>query len=90
MKVWITKYALTQGIIKSEAEDCGDRMIRVKNENGYFEYYHGEGKEWHKTEESAIEKAEQMRQKKIESLKKQIQKLEKMKFSKEEEISVRK
>lgn len=43
MKVWITKYALTDGIIEAE-------------------------------------KAEEMRQKKIESLKKQIEKLEEMRF----------
>lgn len=80
MKVWITKYALTQGIIEKEAELCEsyDGMIRV---SGKFSYYlHGEGKEWHRTKESAIARAEEMRQKKIESLKKQIQKLEEMHF----------
>lgn len=33
MKVWITKYALTQGIIEDEAESCGENfphMIKIK------------------------------------------------------------
>ena len=42
--------------------------------------YHGEGKEWHRTKEAALVRAEKMRQKKIASLKKQIEKLERMKF----------
>jgi hypothetical protein len=42
--------------------------------------YHGENNEWHKTKEEAIRKAEEMRLKKIESHKKSIAKLEKMKF----------
>ena len=81
MKVWITKYALTQGIIEDDAEICINtdktgNMISC----GIGNYYHGEGKEWHKTKESAIKKSEEMRQKKIESLKKQIEKLERMRF----------
>ena len=43
-------------------------------------YFHGEGREWHRTKESAIDKAEEMRKKKIETMKKQIEKLEKMEF----------
>lgn len=82
MKVWITKYALTKGIIEEEAEICLDHngvpyktnMIDTKN-YGTFHY-----EEWHKTKEQAIKMAEDMRKKKIESLKKQITKLEKMKF----------
>ena len=82
MKVWITKYALTDGILEKECVECGngtDGMIREK-ENSYPVYYHGEGKDWHRTKESAIKKAEEMRQKKIENLKKQIKKLERMRF----------
>lgn len=80
MKVWITKYALTDGIIEEEAEPCGKDMIAVRNERALSSYFHGEGKNWHKTKESAIAKAEEMREKKIASLKKQIDKLEKIKF----------
>lgn len=85
MKVWITKYALTKGILEKECHDfCLDtdstgNMICI-NENGYRQYYHGKGQEWHDCKESAIAKAEEVREKKIVSLKKQIKKLEDMKF----------
>lgn len=78
MKVWITKYALTQGILEVEAKDLGDDMIKTVEK--YPSYYSKEGRDWHRTKESAISKAEEMRQKKIASLKKQIEKLEAMKF----------
>ena len=80
MRVWITKYALTTGIIEAEAEECEHDMIRVYKDSFYPSYYHKEGREWHRTKESAIAKAEEMRQKKISSLKKQVKKMEDMKF----------
>lgn len=80
MRVWITKYALTDGIIESNANPvlCGSVCIsdtispvlcRVLNEG-----------EWHSDKKQAIDKAEEMRQKEIDSLKKQIKKLEEMRF----------
>lgn len=87
MKVWITKYCLTHGIEKIEAEISstdGDMIKRIKDKgiSGFQcdEYYHGKNKEWHITKDSAIKKAEEMKSKKIESLKKQLQKLEELKF----------
>jgi len=53
-------------------------MIEILNSR--YEYYHDEGKDWHTDKESAIKKAEEMKQKKIKSLKRQIEKLENMKF----------
>lgn len=78
MKVFITKYALTKGVLEEEVIDCGDGSVR----NQFYVYFHGEGKEWHKSKESAEKKAEEMRQNKIASLKKQIEKLEKIRFEK--------
>lgn len=83
MKVWITEYALTQGIIEAETD-------KISND-GYCHAYWIDKKGYKcdsflcpqhfaTDKESAIAKAEEMRQKKIASLKKQIQKLEKMKF----------
>ena len=46
----------------------------------YGTYYHGEGKDWHRTKDSAIKQAEEMKQAKIKSMKKQLDKLENMKF----------
>lgn len=74
MKVWITKYALTSGIKEMEVEQSENFPDMVYDRN---DTYHGEGRDWHRTRESAIAKAEQMRLKKIESLKKQIAKYEK-------------
>lgn len=81
MKVWITKYALTQGIYEKEAERCtnvNNDMIEIKDSR--LEFYHGEGNEWHLTKESAIKKAKEMRDKKIKSVQKQLEKLQNMKF----------
>lgn len=86
MKVWITKYALTQGIYEAEVinncltTDPSGNMIEVKEKNKINSYYHEKGKEWHETKESAIKRAEEMRRKKIASLRKQIERLDKMKF----------
>ena len=80
MKVWITKYALTDGIIYTEGiEMLGG--IWVTDEKVYLGRNHFfVGNEYCKTKEQAIQKAEEMRQEKIASLKKQIEKLERMRF----------
>lgn len=79
MKVWIAKYALTKGIFEIQVEQLGvdGQCVHGKAWN---DSYYGEGREWHRTKESAIVKAKEMRQKKIESLKKQIEKLEELTF----------
>lgn len=80
MKVWITKYALTDGIICTEGEEILGG-IWVKDENVCLGRNHFfDRTEYHETKESAVKRAEEMRQKKIESLKQQIQKLEEMRF----------
>ena len=78
MEVWITKYALTQGIFKLHVTDIGDGMVR--SADNAFEMYHEEGRDWHRTKESAIARAEEMRLKKITSLEKQIDKIKKLDF----------
>ncbi len=79
MKVYITKYALSQGIFEMDVERQSEdgKLVCGKSWN---QSYHGQGVEWCKTKAEAIARAEEMRQKKIASLKKQIEKLEKMKF----------
>jgi len=80
MKVWITKYALTAGIIETElAEEVRDGMIRA-NIGMASNYFHGEGREWHKTKESALRRAEIMRANKLDSLRKQIAKVKAINF----------
>lgn len=82
MKVWVTKYALTSGILEMEANQSGD-LIYVKGGLVGDAYYYGQyfhKGEWFKTREDANEKAEQMRQRKLCSLQKQMTKLQKMEF----------
>ncbi len=73
IRVWITKYALTDGIREVIAEIDGD-MASVRG-NMFIQCFHGEGKEWHRTLEGAHRKAQQMREAKMISLGKQISKL---------------
>jgi hypothetical protein len=78
--VWVTKYALSQGIIKMEVENISDDMVV---EVGAFRtYYHKP--HWHETEEEAVAHAEKMRKKKVASLQKKIGELTNLVFKIEE------
>ena len=84
MRVWVTKYALTKGILPREVEVCEGTsidMVKVLGGNRWAEHYHGEGREWHRTRESATKRAAEMRDKKLKSLRKQIARLENMDFT---------
>ena len=82
MKVWITRYALTQGIFEANVD------LVPASHNPKITYAEGKSAaggqffthEWTKTREEAVEKAQEMRTKRIAALKKAITKLEKMKF----------
>ncbi len=83
MKAFVTKHALTKGIFEVEGSNSPDypRMLSVQlGPGGWIENYHGEGRDWHRTRESALLRAEEMRKAKIASLKKQIKKLESLSF----------
>lgn len=78
---------MKRGIQEIEANICdtdGDMIKKVKDkESGtyqYDEFYHGKGKDRHTSKESALKRAEEVRAKKIESLRKQLKKLEELKF----------
>ncbi|WP_304977218.1 hypothetical protein [Parabacteroides goldsteinii] len=82
-KIFITKYALTKGIIEKEADihsfRDGSKFAYVRGEfigykmivDAFYNY------------ESAIQRAEEVRKKRIASLKRQIEKLEKLSFNKQ-------
>ena len=73
---YLTAYALTRGIIKMEGE------IMKINGNEYFtakKVFAGRDK-FCMTKEAALFRAEEMRQKKIQSLKKQLAKMENLTF----------
>lgn len=78
--VWITKYALTSGILKHSAKLCGSPgMIQVPA-MGAHAYFHGKGRDWHDTESDAIRAAEAMRVKKLKSIEEQIARIKAIKF----------
>ena len=79
MKVYITKYALTLGIQAREVEFCSHGMV-IDKSTEMTQYFHDEGKGWHKTIESAIKEANRMRDSRIKALEKQIEKLKKLTF----------
>lgn len=79
MKVWITKYALTDGIIEADVESCSSNIASVSWDNG-TRCMNLHCSECYLSKEFAIKQAEEVRQKKIASLKKQIEKLERMRF----------
>lgn len=81
MKVWITKYALSEGIREVDGEVTRDFPEILSSKDYPYGYLHGEGKEWHRTRKSAYARADKMRLEKIVSLKKQIAKLEALDFS---------
>jgi hypothetical protein len=76
MKVWVTKYALTQGLFEMNAEiiDRGARHVYAKGKgpNGGSIFT----REWTKTREEAVAKAEAMKNARIRSLKRSITKLQ--------------
>ncbi len=84
MKVWITKYALTNGLEEIDSE----KMSSFSIDGTYLSFCRTGGSipevypknNWHYDKKYAVAKAEEMRKKKIASLKNQIEKLEKMKF----------
>ena len=79
IKVYITKYALTKGIIETEdVEIChniSENRIRSKKYGCFY------GNDWQTTKEGAILRAEQMKEKKIQSFERQLEKLKGLKFS---------
>lgn len=78
MKIYVTKYALTQGIVEHEAEESNGMAVVKATRLSYAQYFHN--KEWHTTKEAAIEKAQEMQLKKILSLQKQIKAISEMEF----------
>jgi hypothetical protein len=75
--VYVTKYALTEGILQKVGVICHDVSSDMFRWSSLGTCHKGD---WWRTKEEAVKKAEEMKRKKILSLKKQIQKLENLKF----------
>jgi hypothetical protein len=79
--VYLSKYALTNGIKEYQAEIEGLYAIVSDRSGGYVGFRtFALGREAHLTRDAALEKAKKMREKKIASLEKQIKKLKAMTF----------
>ena len=78
-KVWITKYALTKGLYEMEVVKTSEDGDSVYGK-AWYDAFHGEGKDWCRTREEAVQLAEEMRSRKINNLKKKISELEKKIF----------
>lgn len=80
-KVWIASYAMTKGVIEAFAsKNISSWGIYYKIKEGDRYDRHARPGSYALTKEGAYQIAEEMRLRKIESLKKQIAKLEKMSF----------
>ncbi len=80
LDVFVTKYALTKGIEITHVKDCGDGYAKAVG--NCFSWL--SKTEWHTDYSSARVRAEQMREKKIASLRKELSKLEALQFPEEE------
>lgn len=81
-KVYVTKYALTEGPFSIDAEIFYEGSMAVYTVNGYRNHVHG--KDFWLTEQEALADCDRRRQAKLKSLEKQKAKLEKMTFAIEE------
>lgn len=82
MKVWITRYALTEGIIEGEGILCktSEGMIEIMLRPGDYRTTYIHRPHWHGSREQAVKYAELMRESKIKSLRKSIEKMKKLTF----------
>ena len=86
MIVYITKYALTQGILEKKVELFSKSMVtelieaptRYGAATLFRQSFHKPY--WHENREDAVKHANELRTRKISSLKKSIAKLEKLSF----------
>jgi len=75
---YVSKYALTKGVQKMPLRESSHGFARPTTQPCWASFNE---REWHRTEESALQRAEEMRKAKIASLQKQIAKLEKTTFT---------
>lgn len=82
MKIWNTKYCLTDGITEHEVVNgyTADMVTIPKTDDSYKVHLHGEGKEWHRSRESAVSRANEIKIRKLQSLDKQVKKISAIEF----------
>ena len=82
--VWVTKHALTKGIIKVKVVSLEEpKWVRAVENSRNLEYRRGEcflRPEWHVLSDDAIRRAVTMRELRVASLVKQLAKVRKIQF----------
>lgn len=86
--VWITKYALTQGILVYHNVDLNEdgTMVSVNRLGHMSLCFHIEGRDWHRTEVAAFARCFKIRDARVKSLEKELDKLEDIRFEVKEGI----
>jgi len=84
MRVWLAKYALTQGVFPIDVEPLGgpladDKYIPTNGKYRLYTYYKM-GRDIFETRKAAVARANDMRDRKIKSLEKQLTRLRKLNF----------
>lgn len=79
MKVWITKYVLTEGLLEVDADTFPDMPSMVRYVEKGSSVYVGKG-HWHTERSVAVKKANSIVAKKIATLQTQIGKLRQLSF----------
>lgn len=80
MKIYCTKWCLTEGIEEFETESDGeDGYVRIHRNGASFDQWISRN-HWHCARSDAVEQANRMRRKRIASLRKQLAALESQAF----------
>jgi len=80
MTAYITKYALTEGILELEVEESSNGYVRWPNPSIPTWSLYASKNQWRKTREEAVILANAMRDKKVATLKKQVARIEALTF----------
>lgn len=83
-KIWVTRWAITGGIIQADAKLHDSGTMASYKPDGSWSTVCVHGEDFHLTEELAIQRAYIMRAKKIQTLNKQLEKIQKLSFMKTE------
>lgn len=77
-KIYITRYALTEGIVERDAKVDESKNMATFIENGYTRYFHRE--DFYLSFDEAYNRVMDMKDRKIKSIKKQLSKLRELSF----------
>jgi len=77
---YVTKYAMTRGILEITADEPVNMWLYWKGEDGKQDSCFREGDEWHRTRESALSKANALKKTTIKSLTERLKQARQMNF----------